>query len=283
MESPKPAIYLIGHPVGHSLSPPMQNAALAYAGLEARYSLWDVSPAELNDAIAFLRDANVVGANVTLPYKVEALALVDEVAPSARGVGAVNTVQKRAGRLIGHNTDAEGFERALRRSGYQPTGKHVLVLGASGAARAVLATLRKYHLASLTLLNRDPDKAAGTLAGAEIATFPAQAGPLTPERAAEALRQTDLLVNATSVGMEGTALPVPAEALESRHTIFDLVYRDRGTPLLNAGLKVGAKTVNGLTMLLFQGAAAFAIWTGRPAPIDVMRAALDRAAAAPVA
>jgi shikimate dehydrogenase len=283
MESPKPAIYLIGHPVRHSLSPPMQNAALAHAGLEARYSLWDVPPAELNDAIAFLRDANVVGANVTLPYKVEALALVDEVAPSARSVGAVNTVQKRAGRLIAHNTDAEGFERALRRSGYQPTGKHVLVLGASGAARAVLATLRKYHLASLTLLNRDPDKAARTLAGAEITAFPVQAGPLTPERAAEALRLSDLLVNATSVGMEGTAVPVPVETLESRHTIFDLVYREGETPLLAAGLKVGAKTVNGLTMLLFQGAAAFAIWTGRPAPIDVMRAALNRAAAAPVA
>ncbi len=283
MESPKPAIYLIGRPLQHSFSTALQNAALAHLGIDARYSPWEVSAEELPDAIAFLRDPGVLGANVTLPYKVDVVPLIDELALSARAVGAVNTIEKRAGRLIGHNTDAEGFERALRRRGYAPSGKHVLVLGASGAARAVLATLRKYRLASLTLLNRDPNRAATALAQAQITSFPTSPGPLEPDTVRAALRRADLLVNATSVGLDGHSVPVPVDALSPSHTVFDLVYGSSETPLLAAALRAHAQTISGLTMLLFQGAAAFTIWTGRPAPTDVMRAALRRAAAVSVA
>jgi shikimate dehydrogenase len=283
MESPRPAIYLIGRPVQHSLSAAMQNAALAHLGIDAHYSAWDVGAEELEEVMAFLRDPAVLGANITLPYKVDALRWMDEQAPSARAVGAVNTVEKRAGRLIAHNTDAEGFERAIRRSGDSLSGKHMLVLGASGAARAVLATLPKYRLASLTLLNRDVAKAEATLGAARLTAFPTQVGRLDPEAARAALARCDLLVNATSVGLDGRSSPVPPDSLQRRHTVFDLVYGQTDTPLIAAARQAGARTIGGLTMLLFQGAAAFSIWTRRPAPVDVMRGALQRAAAIPVA
>jgi len=259
----------------------MQNAALRHAGIDARYSLWDVPPEELPEAIAFLRDPTVLGANLTVPHKVAAIALVDEVAASARAAGAVNTVQKRAGRLIGQNTDGEGFERALRRSGYPISQKHVLVLGAGGAARAVVSVLRKYPLASLTVLNRDPARADRLLAQGGIFPFPAHAGPLTEDRARQALREGELVVNATSVGLDGASLPIPADGIRREQLVFDLVYAAAPTPLLAAAERAGARTITGLAMLLFQGAAAFTLWTGRPAPIDVMRAALDSAARVP--
>ncbi len=259
----------------------MQNAALRHAGIDARYSLWDVSPDDLPEAVAFLRDPAVLGANVTVPHKVAAMALVDELAASAHATGALNTVQKRAGRLVGHNTDGEGFERALRRSGYPLSQKHVLVLGAGGAARAVVASLRKYALGSLTVLNRDPARAERLLAQLGTLSFPTYSGPLTLDRARQALGEAELLVNATAVGLDGASLPVPADALQRDHMVFDLVYAAGPTPLLAAAQRVGARTITGLAMLLFQGAAAFALWTGRPAPIEVMRAALESGAAVP--
>ena len=260
--------FVIGHPVGHSLSPAMHNAAFRVLGMAHRYEALDVAPEALAAPVARLRASDVLGANVTVPHKERIMALLDAVAGEAREIGAVNTVVRADRHLTGHNTDRAGFAAALAERGIALAGKRALVLGAGGAARAAVPSLRAGG-AAVHVTNRTPGRAAALVAalGGEVAPWPA-ALP-------SALEGFDLLVNATSIGLRGDD-PLPGTALPASLVVFDLVPTARETPLLARARAAGCVTVDGLLMLLHQAAASFRLWTGENAPMSAMRAALPR-------
>lgn len=273
---------LIGYPLKHSISPAFQQAAFDHCGLAARYEAWETAPAEVPAAIARLRGEDYLGLNVTVPHKQAVLPLLDEVDPLAQRIGAVNTIVKRGGRLIGHNTDADGFLRGLRvDGGFDPGGRRAVLLGAGGAARAVAFALLGAGASHLWLVNRNEERAAalaGDLGEARVSVAPLRASHLAP-----LLSQADLLVNCTTVGMAhapGAGQSVlPAELLAPHLVVYDLVYTPEETPLLAAARRAGARAIGGLPMLVYQGAAAFTLWFARPAPVEVMFAAARQALA----
>jgi shikimate dehydrogenase len=276
-------LYLLGHPVAHSLSPAMQNAVLRALGLGYEYRLMPVPPEGLVEKVAELRDGDVAGFNVTIPHKVVIIPLLDELDETASTVGAVNTVVNRDGRLKGYNTDCLASTRALRGAYGDLAGCRVVVLGAGGAARAVASGLAS-HAEWIKIIARDEEKAKALAkqvrgqADAEV-----RGGGLG--EAAETIRSADILVNATPVGMspDRDRSPVEAGALHPGLLVFDLVYNPERTSLLADAEAAGARTLGGLTMLVYQGAEAFRLWTGRVAPEALMmraaREALGGAAA----
>ena len=264
---------IIGHPVAHSLSPAIQGAALRAAGVDASYERWDTPLDALRARIAALRAPDCLGANVTIPHKQNVLALLDEVAPLAAGIGAVNTVVNDGGRLSGHNTDGGGFVAALREAGFEPGGKRFLLVGAGGAARGIAFALREAGAAALAISNRTAARAealAGAV-GAEAVPFDAPPAPY------------DCVVNCTSAGMHGSGaedtLPCDPAAAGPATLVVDIVYAPEETPLLRAAREAGLPVLGGLPMLIHQGALAFELWTGRPAPLDAMREAARAALA----
>lgn len=284
---PERRLALLGHPVGHSLSPLMQEAALRAAGLKWTYDLLDVPPAALPGRLRAIRDdPGWAGCNLTIPHKEAALALLDDVDEEARAIGAVNTVVRAGSRLKGYNTDAPGFLRDLEEHGIGADslrGARALVLGAGGAARAVAFALagRGVRLvianrtaARAVTLARDLDERFGQGTAACVA--------LADPQIVTTLDNFDLVVNATSAGMvpNDHLDPLPAGCRPRPGQVFyDLVYRPPSTPFLRRAAAAGARTIGGLGMLLHQGAAAFELWTGREAPLAVMREALERALA----
>ena len=272
------AVGLIGWPVEHSLSPVMQNAAFAEGGLDWTYELWPTPLEGLAERVMGLRQAGVAGANVTVPHKTAVLPLLDEVQPGAAAVGAVNTIVHDGLQLIGYNTDLAGFWQALAEVGGAPAGGRAVVLGAGGAARAACAALLQHGIPVLVLARRM--EAAHQLADELGDLGPIGGGPLAAATLRLVLRDAALLVNATSVGMwpavDASPLP-PGVPLPPHLLVYDLVYRPRQTRLLAQAAAAGCRTLDGQGMLLHQGAAAFTLWTGQPAPIAVMRAALERA------
>ncbi len=275
-------IGLIGDPVGHSVSPAFQQAALDALGIDARYEAWQTTAAELTVRVASLREANVLGANVTVPHKRAVMPLLDAIDDGARRVGAVNTIVNRDGRLAGANTDVAGFIEALRRDGgLDPVGLRVAVLGAGGAARAVVYGLLATGVADVLVLNRTPARARdlagelgdGRLRAAELPVDTGELGRLLADR--------DLLVNCTSMGMRHGAAeadsPAPEEAIPAGVFVADIVANPLVTPFLVAAQRRGCRTLGGLAMLVRQGAESFEMWTGRPAPLDVMFATASQA------
>lgn len=240
-------VVLLGHHIGYSASPAVHNAAFAAAGLDARYDLADVPPDGLADAVAALRAPGVLGANVTQPHKVAACGLVDELTPDARRLGALNTIVRDGDRLVGHNTDLPALAAELEELG---PFAHATLLGRGGASRAVQEALLRRHT-PCAVLNR-PDV----------------------ETLQEVLAESDLLVNATPVGTGSDESPVPVELLRPDLAVLDLVYRPSPTRLVREARAVGATARDGAGMLLRQAAVSFELWTGRAAPIDVMRDAL---------
>jgi shikimate dehydrogenase len=271
---------LVGWPVEHSVSPAMHNAAFAALGLGWRYDLLPTPPGQLENTVSNLK-ARYRGANVTIPYKQALLPHLDGVGDAVQAIGAVNTVVRREGRLHGHNTDTGGALAALREAGVELTGRRALVLGAGGAARALVYALSRTGCA-VTIYNRTPDRAA------DLASYIQRTGirvPVAPVLWGTALAGLeldafDLLVNTTPVGMwpHDDASPWPESLpLPPRWTVFDLVYNPEETRLLAQARAAGARVLGGLDMLVHQGALAFALWTGRSAPIDVMYAAAREA------
>jgi len=259
---------LIGWPVEHSLSPAMHNSAFAALSLNWCYAPLPVHPERLGEAVAGLRAMSFVGANVTVPHKEAVMSYLDDVAPEAQAIGAVNTIAVRKG-LIGYNTDWRGFLTALSEGGDDAQGKRAVVLGAGGAARAVVYALAQVG-AQVTVLNR-------TLARAQALVkdfsplFPAL--PLTLQTLEEQTAEAHLLVNATPVGTwpEVNQSIWPQGLTFPGHlTVFDLVYNPRQTKLLRQAEAAGAKAIGGLGMLVHQGAAAFELWTGEKAPVETM-------------
>ena len=258
----------------------MQNAAFAARGLNWRYLAFEVPPHDLRAAIAGARAMGFAGLNLTVPHKLLALKLVDALDPSAKKWRAVNTIRFEStggrGRLkiraVGFNTDADALTTALREDlKVALRGARVLLLGAGGAGRTAALKLAAEKVAELFLVNRTPRKAKA-LAGEIKNKFPTVRVTVGYPGSA-----VDLLINATSLGLQpGDAVPLDGRqfSLKQAGAVYDMIYRPAETPLLKAARKAGCKTANGLGMLLHQGAKAFEIWTGKPAPLDVMRRAL---------
>jgi len=274
---------IVGNPVRASLSPAMQQAALRHAKLDACYRAFEIAPDQLRPVLRALPPLGFWGINVTIPYKEKVVALLDEVDEQAGAIGAVNTVVVRDGRLFGHNTDAEGFRVALEIEGRTALpGARVLIVGAGGAARAVAFACLARGCGQLLIANRTAARAR-SLCRALRANFPAADVAAAVTGGAEGNRlvgSCGVVVNTTPLGGNpADPPPVPLAALRRGQTVVDIVYRPRRTPLLLAAAAAGATTVDGLQMLLHQGALAFALWTGREAPTAVMRRALAAAAA----
>lgn len=271
-------VALFAHPAGHSVSPAMQRAAFAARGLDATYDAFDVPPEGVAAAVATLRRDPWWGANVTVPHKTAVVPWLDELAPAARRLGAVNTIVRRGDRLLGDNTDLPGFARALADLRPEIGGASVVVLGAGGAARAVVAALADAG-ARIALYNRSPQRMrelVEALALGGVTLLPGEA-------LGDAVRGCDLLVQTTTVGMAGgpPGSPLPPGVLPERGAVVDLVYRPALTPLLSAALTAGLPVQNGLPMLVYQGALSFEAWTGVSAPVDAMGRAAEAALGGP--
>ncbi|WP_273836442.1 shikimate dehydrogenase [Halococcus sp. PRR34] len=261
---------LVGNPVSHSLSPPMHEAAYDECGIDARYVTFEPAPDDLEAAIEGARALGIEGLNVTIPFKQDALDHVDPDDLATR-IGAVNTIDfggpdDRASMPTGHNTDAEGVGRAFDHHGVALDGRAVVV-GAGGAGRAAAFALADAGM-SVAIANRTVERADALAAEVDGASGHGLA-PL--ERL---VADADVVVNATSVGMEANETPIPAEALHADLAVLDAVYSPIETRLLRDAATVGATTIDGGWMLLYQGVAAFERWIGQDAPIDVMNEAL---------
>ena len=267
-------VYLIGDPVAHSLSPAMQNAAFSAMGLPHRYELMRVSEHDLGSAAQRIRGVDVLGANVTIPHKEKIGRHLDAVEETAQRIGAVNTLYKRAGVLRGDNTDAGGFADALAELDVDLAGKNVLLLGAGGAARACAHVLIGAR-ARVVIANRTRERVEA-LAAAVSATVGGAGGSWAAvSPAPRSLDGFDAVVNATSLGLHGED---PFEGIELRRelTVVDVVATAKETPLIGRAKASGCVAVDGLLMLLHQGARSFRLWTGLDAPLAAMRAALPR-------
>lgn len=259
---------LLGHPVGHSLSPRLQNAALVHAGLALRYEALDVPPDRLAATMKALAAERAAG-NVTIPHKAAVHALSARRTAEAERVGAVNTFWHEGDALVGDNTDVAGFEALARRVlGELPAGARVVVLGAGGGAAAVCAAITCWRAAQVAIIGRSPARAE-----ALASRFPGVA-VVAGLDAEQALAAADIVVNATPVGLGDDAHPVPLGALRRDAAVMDLVYRPGETAWVRAARAAGHRAADGLEMLIAQGAHAFERWFGFPPDVDRMRAAV---------
>ncbi len=290
----KQIVGLVGYPLKHSLSPAFQQPAFDYYHLPVRYVAWETPPDKLADVVKRLREPEYLGMNVTVPHKEAIIPMLDELGVRAKQIGAVNTVVKpretggrplsalsggsaRDWRLLGFNTDAEGFLAALEKDArYDLEDKRVVMLGSGGAARAVAFTIVEGKARELTIINRHIGRAQSLAVDLYPATAATKVTVLPWDDATlrSALKSCDLLVNTTPMGMKHTAeedrSPVPAAYIPPGALVFDLVYNPLVTKLLREAEAAGARTLGGLSMLVYQGAASFELWTGQKAPVGLM-------------
>lgn len=270
---------VIGDPVEHSISPAMQQPALDALGIPATYVRWHTPLNELPARIESLRAADVLGANVTVPHKEHVLPLIDDVSELARRAGAVNTISNHEGRLAGDNTDVYGLVQSLRLHDDRLTGCRAVVLGAGGASRAVVLALEEVGAARIAVLNRSLDRAERLRD--DLAPAPVVAIASESRDAASELGSADVVINATALGWKRGETPLSIEQiglLPEGALVVDITYRD--TDLLETARGRGLRTVDGLEMLVFQGARSLEIWTGQSPPVEIMMAAALAARAA---
>jgi len=276
---------IFGHPLSHTLSPAMHEAAFRELGIDANYIVLELIPAAFKKLMSQSSRLSLSGFNVTVPYKETVMDYLDRVRPEARAIGAVNTVFKQGKRWVGGNTDMEGFLKALMIDGdFRPSGKRAVILGAGGAARAVVYGLSREGAREILIADCFPEKAEKIVNDMgrlfkKVGYHAAAAG--TPE-VKEALQKADVIINATPIGLKsGDPRVVPEGWIPSSRTkkifVMDLIYNPAMTPFLKSAKRKGHRTLNGLGMLLYQGARALELWTGRKAPVDVMRRALLQA------
>ncbi|MGK2849622.1 MAG: shikimate dehydrogenase [Candidatus Limnocylindrales bacterium] len=268
-------VVLIGHPVAHSLSGAMQQAAFDDRGIDAKYELWDRAPMALGEAITELRTDDFLGANVTIPHKERVVPMMDKLTEEAQATGAVNTVTREGKRLVGHNTDVPGFKVALDRLvGKQKMPRQAVVLGAGGGARAVVYGLITEGFQRVIVFNRHLHRAEGLVKhfGRSAAHMELRAMPWHESIIESELAKTKVLINATSIGLTSDVSPIPGEILHGDLLVLDLIYAQ--TRLLRDAAAAGATTADGELMLLHQGASAFTLWTGQAAPLELMQAKL---------
>jgi shikimate dehydrogenase len=273
-------VVLIGHPVAHSFSGAMQQAAFDALEIDARYELWDRRQIDLAEAIAQLRGDDFLGANVTIPHKEHVVPMMDRLTDEAAVTGAVNVISRDGQKLVGHNTDVTGFKATLDKVvGKQKMPRHAVVLGAGGASRAVVSALISEGFQRIVIFNRHLHRAEGIVrhfsksaSHMDLRAMPWHESVLEAE-----LSKTKVLVNATAIGMVPGETPIPAELLPPDLFVVDLIYNPAVTQLLKDAASARCTTLGGELMLLGQGARAFELWTGKPAPIEAMQAALDLA------
>ena len=277
---------VFGDPIAHSLSPEMQNAALRACEINAQYARFHIRPSELRSALRFFRNLDFAGVNLTVPHKIAGFGQIDEADESASRIGAVNTIRVRNKKLVGSNTDGEGFVRAVRSEfSVDLRDLRVLIIGAGGGTgRAIAWQCALENCERLVLVNRTLEK-ANALAE-RLRSFFMEARVLGPAARLEAvaweeslmrtqLADIDLIVNATPLGMnQSDPAPIPGRLVAPHHMVFDCIYGPSKTALLRAAEQAGARSANGISMLLYQGALSFSIWFDREPPIDAMRKAL---------
>lgn len=271
---------IFGHPVSQSLSPAMHNAAFVHLGLDCVYLAFDVDPRNIDRAVSSIRNLGLCGVNVTIPHKQSVMAGLDEIAPEASMVGAVNTIVNENGRLRGYNTDVSGVLRALHSElEFVPKDKSVFIVGAGGASRAVIVAMCTGGAGSVAIANRTYSKAQELSEefSARFGDVRFSAAPLEDEeRIARMMERTDIVINCSSAGMgDIEPLRLPLDVLGESCVVYDLVYKPPVTPLVRDSGALGLKAESGLGMLLYQGVDAFEIWTGEDAPVEVMREALS--------
>ena len=273
---------IFGYPLGHSISPAFQQAAFDHLGIDAIYEAWETPPEKLGHAVASLRSGDFMGANVTVPHKQAVQQHLDTIEPLAASIGAVNTIVRDDSQLVGHNTDAYGFSQSLKREAkFEPTRKRVVLIGSGGAARAAAYGLAQEGIASLVIANRTLGSAVMLAEEMSNQMTDVRASSLESESLESHCAAADLIVNTTSIGMlhgpaEGRS-PILEEFIPGGCLVYDIVYNPEVTPLLKAARRAGAQTLGGLPMLVYQGAAAFELWTGQPAPIEIMFTAAQKA------
>ncbi|MCI0565216.1 MAG: shikimate dehydrogenase [Nitrososphaera sp.] len=273
MQSPVKTYCIIGDPIDHSLSPSMQNAAFQALSLNATYIAFKVPRGELKESIESLRTINVAGFNVTIPHKIEVMKYLDELDPTARKAEAVNTVNNIEGIFKGFNTDVYGFIEPLHRRKVEFGGMNVLLLGAGGAARAIVAALSEERgILKLVIANRDMQKGMtlaerGARLGLRCETIPLKDAP-------DVAQKSDLIVNATTTGMANESSIIDSGHIKKGSIVYDIVYRPVTTDLIENAKYAQAVVVYGYEMLIEQGAKAFEIWTGLTAPRGVMKKTL---------
>ena len=261
---------VIGSPVIHSLSPLLHNAAFNSLGMDWEYLALEITESELDEVLAQMRSGNLVGLSVTMPLKTRVASLVDECTSTAEKLSAVNCVVANEKGLIGHNTDGDGFLNGLiHEAQFDPKGKKVAVIGAGGAARAVIEALARSGAASIMVVNRTPAKAESA---ADLAGEVGAVGTL------EDISGADLVVNATSIGMKDSQVDIPCsvDLLHSSQLVVDLIYHPLETRWISLAKQKGIDSYNGVSMLLFQAAEAFTLWTGEEAPISIMQEAITQ-------
>lgn len=270
---------IFGHPVKHSLSPDMHNSAFSELGLNSVYVAFDIEPENIGEATNAIRAMGIKGINITIPHKQTIIPFLDEVSPDAILTGAVNTVKNEEGKLSGFNTDVGGFLRAIREDlDFSPEDKTLFLIGAGGAARAVLSAFCMNGGAIVYIADILKDKAIeladqfkGNFENIRIETIEMEDKDTVSEKFSEA----DILVNASPAGMDGVGShDIPLASLKKSAVVYDLVYKPQNTKLLTDARELGHKASGGLTMLLYQGAESFEIWTGETAPVAVMKKAL---------
>jgi len=259
---------IIGWPVSHSLSPAIHNAAFAALDLDWTYVPLPVAPGDGRGAVAGLRTLGFAGANVTMPHKTDAAEVVDALTDDARRLRAVNTIVVGEGRTTGHNTDTPGFDRFLRRdAGFDPAGRSALIFGAGGAARACALALARAAASRITVVARDPASTADLRQALDGLSTELMITGFDDAAADPA----DLVVNATPLGADGEQLPLPP--VDGSTLVVDLLYHPAVTPMQTTARERGATAFGGLGLLLHQAALSFELWTGHPAPLEVMSAA----------
>ncbi len=268
---------LIGYPLGHSLSPAMHNAAFKHLGLNFVYLAMPVKPGDVERAVKSLIPLKITGVNVTVPYKEEVIKYLDKITGDAGLIKAVNTIHNTKGRLVGYNTDADGFITSLyREARVKPRGRDVLLIGAGGAGRAIGVKLAGEGVSSVLISDIDLKKAKALRRHIKKCFPGTEVHSIGAGEIRKVIKDVDMLVNATTVGMRRGDTPVVDPGwLHKGMFVYDVVYNIE-TRLLKEARKKGLKTLGGLGMLVNQGALAFKIWTGRKAPVDVMRKAIEK-------
>ena len=265
---------VVAKPIKHSISPFIHNLAFDKTGINGVYLAWEIAEEDLAVTMDNIKRYDMYGVNISMPYKQAVIPHLDQLTKSAQLIGAVNTVIPRDGRLIGHNTDGIGFFKSLDKlAGFQVQGKVMTILGGGGAATAIIAQAALDGAAKIFVFSRSQsiERHAATAQKISLETqVPIEVLPLEDsDLLQEKIFQSRLLVNGTSVGMDGQTLLIDEETILPQHLlVVDVIYQPFETPFLNFAKQQGAKTVNGLGMLLFQAAEAFQIWTGKEMPTD---------------
>lgn len=272
-------VAILGHPISHSKSPQMHQAAFEALKLDFVYLPFDVQPRKLRSAVNALKTLGFSGFNVTVPFKERIVPLLDLLSPEARMIGAVNTVLIKDNKLSGFNTDGKGFIRSVQKAWkIRLAGKKVVIIGAGGSSKALAVSLCMEKAGSIGILNRTiskgrklSDHLARLFKQPEVFSLPLQGNDTR-----DALAQTDLLINTTSLGLNPKdPSPLPSEYIRPGMKVYDLIYNPSETRFLKEAKKMGCQVLNGSSMLLYQGALAFEIWTGKTPPLDVMAQAID--------